>query len=185
LFCISGLGNPGLQYQETRHNAGFLVVEQLARKSGIKLNKRGFHSLYNKANFGDQEAILMKPQTFMNLSGQAVAAVTSYFKIPRDRLLIIYDDLDLPVGKIRFRLSGSSGGHKGLASIIEMLGTDEIPRLRVGIGRPNNGQAVVDYVLTQFYGEEKQAFLDSTERAAIAGSFFVTDGPGYVMNHFN
>lgn len=185
MFCIAGLGNPGLQYQETRHNAGFLVIDQLAVKTGVKLNKRGFHSFYNKMIFGNQESILIKPQTFMNLSGQAVSAVTSYFKIPTDRLLIIYDDLDLPVGKIRFRLSGSPGGHKGLTSIIEMLGTDKIPRLRVGIGRPNNGQAVVDYVLTPFSGSEKQAFFDSIERAAVASSFFVTNGPEYVMNHFN
>jgi peptidyl-tRNA hydrolase len=185
LFCIAGLGNPGLQYQETRHNAGFLVIDQLARKAGVKVNKRDFHSLYMKTAIGNQDCLFIKPQTFMNLSGQAVSAVVSYFKIPLHQLMIIYDDLDLPVGKIRFRLSGSPGGHKGLTSIIEMLGTDKIPRLRVGIGRPDNGQAVVDYVLTGFGGDQKQLFLQSIECAAMAAGSFVTDGPEYVMNHFN
>lgn len=185
MFCIAGLGNPGPQYQETRHNAGFLVIERLAQKAGINLNKNGFQSLYGKALIGNEDTMLVQPQTFMNLSGQAVLSVMSYFKIPVERLLVIYDDLDLPLGTIRFRLSGSPGGHKGLASTIQMLGTQEIPRLRVGIGRPQNGQAVVDYVLSSFNGAEKKIFFDSIERAAIAGTYFVTEGPHYVMNHFN
>ncbi len=185
LFCIAGLGNPGPQYQETRHNAGFLVIDQLAQKTGIKLNKNEFNSLYGKTLLGDQDTMLVEPQTFMNLSGQAVSSIMSYFKIPIERLLVIYDDLDLPLGKIRFRLSGSPGGHKGLTSIIQMLGTQEIPRLRVGIGRPPNNQAVPDYVLSSFNGAEKKIFFNSIERAAIATSYFVTDGPDYVMNHFN
>ncbi len=185
MFCIAGLGNPGPQYQETRHNAGFLVIERLAQKAGINLNKNGFQSLYGKALIGNEDTLLVQPQTFMNLSGQAVLSVMSYFKIPVERLLVIYDDLDLPLGTIRFRLSGSPGGHKGLASTIQMLGTQEIPRLRVGIGRPQNGQAVVDYVLSSFNGVEKKIFFDSIERAAIAGTYFVTEGPQYVMNHFN
>lgn len=185
MFCIAGLGNPGLQYQETRHNAGFLVIDRMALQAGIEVNKRGFQSVYGKGVLGGKESFLIKPQTFMNLSGQAVSACTSYFKIPVSQVLIIYDDLDLPLGKIRFRLSGSPGGHKGLTSIIQMIGTNEIPRLRVGIGRPNNGQEVVDYVLAPFSGDEKQIFMDSIQRAAVAGSSFVTEGPEYVMNHFN
>ncbi len=185
MFCIAGLGNPGPQYQETRHNAGFLVIEHLAQKTGKNLNKSGFHSLYGKALIGAEDTMLVQPQTFMNLSGQAVLGVMSYYKISVERLLVIYDDLDLPLGTIRFRLSGSPGGHKGLTSIIQMLGTQEIPRLRVGIGRPQNGQAVVDYVLSSFSGSEKKIFFDSIERAAIASTYFVTDGPDYVMNHFN
>jgi PTH1 family peptidyl-tRNA hydrolase len=185
LFCIAGLGNPGPQYQETRHNAGFLVIEQLMQKTGTQTNKNGFNSLYAKTLVGDNDTLLVKPQTFMNLSGQAVSGIMAYFKIPVERLLVIYDDLDLPLGKIRFRLSGSPGGHKGLTSIIQMMGTQEIPRLRVGIGRPGNGQAVVDYVLSSFSGAEKKIFFDSIERAAIASTYFVTHGPDYVMNHFN
>jgi PTH1 family peptidyl-tRNA hydrolase len=185
LFCIAGLGNPGLQYQETRHNAGFLVIDKLAQQAGVKVNKRGFESLYTKSIFSDQESFLIKPQTFMNLSGQAVFALTSYFKIPLGQILVICDDLDLPLGKIRFRLSGGPGGHKGLTSIVQMLGTNKIPRLRVGIGRPNNDQEVVDYVLAPFSGEEKQLFLESIERAAEACIYFVTKGPEYVMNHYN
>jgi peptidyl-tRNA hydrolase, PTH1 family len=185
LFCIAGLGNPGLQYQETRHNAGFLVIEQLAKQTGVKLSKRDFNSLYGKALIGGEDSILVQPQTFMNLSGQAVLGATTYFKIPVGQLLIICDDLDLPLGKIRFRLSGSPGGHKGLTSIIQMMGTHEFPRLRVGIGRPKDGQAVVDYVLASFNGEERKLFFDSIERAAVACTYFITDGPHYVMNHFN
>jgi PTH1 family peptidyl-tRNA hydrolase len=185
LFCIAGLGNPGPQYQETRHNAGFLTIDKLAQRAGIQLNKKGFQSLYGKGMIGDQDSFLIKPQTFMNLSGQAVSSIIAYYKIPVSKLLIIYDDLDLPLGKIRFRLAGSPGGHKGLTSIIQTLGTNEVPRLRLGIGRPQNGQAVVDYVLAPFSGEEKPLFLESIAQAAIAGSFFVTEGPQYVMNHFN
>jgi peptidyl-tRNA hydrolase, PTH1 family len=185
LFCIVGLGNPGPQYHETRHNAGFLAIEELTKKTGVQFSKTDFSSLYCKALIGNQDAMLVQPQTFMNLSGQAVSSVMSYFKIPVERLLVIYDDLDLPLGKIRFRLSGSPGGHKGLTSVIQMLGTQQIARLRVGIGRPGNDQAVVDYVLSSFSGAEKKIFADSIERAAIASTYFVTDGPDYVMNHFN
>ncbi|HBF37765.1 MAG TPA: aminoacyl-tRNA hydrolase [Firmicutes bacterium] len=185
MFCIAGLGNPGPQYQETRHNAGFLVINHLAQQIGVKLNKSDFKSLYVKALIGEKDTMLLEPQTFMNLSGQAVSSAASYFKIPLEQLLIVYDDMDLPLGKIRFRLSGSPGGHKGLTSIIQMMGTEKIPRLRVGIGRPENSQTVVDYVLNSFNGAERKIFMDSIERAAIASTYFVTDGPDYVMNHFN
>lgn len=185
MFCIAGLGNPGIQYQETRHNAGFLVIERIAEKSGIAVNKKGFQSMYGKGVVEGNELFLVKPQTFMNLSGQAVSALLAYFKLPLERILVVYDDLDLPLGKLRFRLSGSSGGHKGMASIIEAIGSSDIPRLRVGIGRPPDNQDVVDYVLKPFCGPEKEIFSQSIERAAEAATFFVTKGPGYVANHLS
>ncbi len=185
MFCIVGLGNPGLQYQETRHNAGFLTVDNLAEHCKVRLDKKGFQSIYGKIKVAGEDVFLIKPQTFMNLSGLAVAAIISYFKIPHNNTLIIYDDLDLPLGKLRFRLSGSTGGHKGLTSIIKETGNSNIPRLRIGIGRPQSDERVEDFVLTSFKGEEKKLFMKTIARAAEAANRFVTDGPEYVMNNYN
>lgn len=185
LYCIAGLGNPGTQYEQTRHNAGFLVIDQVALQFKINLNQKGFQSIWGKGIINHQQVFLMKPQTYMNLSGEAVLAMVSYYKIPFNQVLIVYDDLDLPLGKIRFRLSGGAGGHKGLSSVINTIGISDIPRLRVGIGRPKNEEAIVDYVLAPFTGEEQADFKCAVERAAGAVQSFVIENPEYVMNHFN
>lgn len=185
MFCIVGLGNPGQQYQQTRHNAGFLVVDRIAAKCDLKINKNNFSSCFGQGLIGTEKLFLVKPQTFMNLSGEAVSPLVSYFKIPLERLLIIYDDLDLPLGTIRIRLSGSAGGHNGLTSVIQSLGTNQIARIRVGIGRPPNQQPVPDYVLTPFQGEALELFLRTIDKAALAAVSFVTDGPAFTMNQFN
>ena len=185
MYCLVGLGNPGTEYQQTRHNAGFLVIDQLAQDNRIDLGRRQFKSMYGKGRLGDREVLLVKPETFMNLSGQAVSSWVNYFKIPLNQVLIIHDDLDLPLGTVRLKPSGSSGGHRGLSSIIELLGTSEIPRLRLGIGRPARGTTVVDYVLAGFSGAESKLFQQSTTRAAAAACSFVTEGLEYAMSRFN
>lgn len=186
MFCIVGLGNPGIEYKQTRHNAGFLVVDQVADHYRACFQKKGFESLYVKMTIEERTVLLVKPQTYMNCSGRAVFSLVNYFKIARQEVLVIYDDLDLPLGAIRMRLSGSAGGHRGLASIINQLGTSEFTRLRIGIGRPDEeARSVSDFVLSPFKGNERAVFDESIERAKLAVISFVTEGPNYAMNHFN
>jgi PTH1 family peptidyl-tRNA hydrolase len=185
MFAIVGLGNPGTTYQLTRHNAGFLVIEKVAEECGIKLNRKRFQSIYTKGTWAGRPLLLAQPQTFMNLSGQAVAALAHFYKIDPEQMLIVYDDLDLPLGTIRLRPSGGAAGHKGLASIIEKIGSNAIPRLRVGISRPTGEQPVPDYVLTKFSREEKPIFETSLERAATAALAFVSQGINHAMNSYN
>jgi PTH1 family peptidyl-tRNA hydrolase len=185
MFAIVGLGNPGTTYQLTRHNAGFLVIEKVAGECEIKLNRNRFQSVYAKGTWAGRPLLLAQPQTFMNLSGQAVAALARFYKISPEQMLIIYDDLDLPLGAIRLRPSGGAAGHKGLASIIEKIGSNAIPRLRVGIGRPAGEQPIPDYVLTKFSQEERPLFETSLERAATAALVFVSHGINHAMNGFN
>lgn len=184
LYLLVGLGNPGLKYKLTRHNAGFLVIDQIVKNYSINLDKKGFHCFYGKGRIGDREFLLAKPQTFMNLSGEAVAALVNYFKIGLDRILIISDDMDLPLGAIRLKLAGSSGGHKGLASIIDRMGTNQIPRLRVGIGKPQDLE-VIDFVLTPFMESELSLLQSVVMKGAEAAVSFVTEGPEFTMNHYN
>lgn len=184
MFCLIGLGNPGRQYSQTRHNAGFLVIDRIADEAKIKLNQKRFQAVYGKGLVNGEQVILAKPQTFMNLSGEAVGPIINYYRIPLEQVLIICDDLDLPLGSIRIRLSGSAGGHKGLSSIINTIGNRAIPRLRVGIGRPDE-ETVVNYVLAPFSNDQTSEFKASIIRAAQAGITFVTDGAHAAMNRFN
>ncbi len=184
MYLLVGLGNPGLKYKLTRHNAGFLVIDQIAKNHLMNLDKKEFHCIFGKGRIGARELLLAQPQTFMNLSGEAVVALVNYFKISPDRVLIISDDMDLPLGSIRLKLTGSSGGHKGLASIINLLGTNQIPRLRIGIGKPKD-QAVIDFVLTPFSESEHSLFQSVVMTCAEAAVSFVTEGPEFTMSHFN
>lgn len=184
MYCIIGLGNPGKQYELTRHNAGFLVIDKLLENANEKLEK-GFKSLYCKTSLHNQPVLLVKPQTYMNLSGEAALEITRFYKIPLPKILVVYDDLDLPVGALRFRKNGSAGGHRGLTSIIQLLGSDQIARLKLGIGRPKPPIPVVDYVLTPFTGEEKLLFEDSLSKAGEAVLAYLQYGLDYSMNHFN
>lgn len=184
LFCLIGLGNPGRQYLQTRHNAGFLVIDRIADEAKIKLDQKGFRSAYGKGLINGEQVILVKPQTFMNLSGEAAGPIIRYYRIPLEQVLIIYDDLDLPLGTIRIRLSGSAGGHNGLSSVLTAIGDQAVPRLRVGIGRPVD-ETVVNYVLTPFSGADLGEFKASIIRAAQAGVSFVTEGAQAAMNRFN
>ncbi|HHV71366.1 MAG TPA: aminoacyl-tRNA hydrolase [Clostridia bacterium] len=182
---IVGLGNPGSEYERTRHNAGFMVIDHLAQKTGIKLNKTSHFSHWGRGTIAGEQVVLLKPQTYMNLSGNAVASISRWYKLSPADLLIIYDDLDLPLGKLRFREQGGAGGHRGLDSIISQLGTQKIPRLRIGIGRPQDKMEVVDYVLSPFTPDEKEQFDLVVRKAAEAVLVLIESGIGKAMNKYN
>ena len=183
---IVGLGNPGRNYRWTRHNVGFLLVERLAEENGIDISKKGLKSIYGRGKIGEEDVILAKPQTFMNLSGEAVDRLLRFFKIAPQNLVVLHDDLDLPWGKIRIRLRGGHGGHKGIKSIIEALGVDGFVRVKVGIGRPDRtGQDPADYVLEPVRGAEREEFKDTISWAAEAMEVLLTEGPEEAMNKYH
>ena len=183
---IVGLGNPGDKYQGTRHNVGFDVIDALARQEGLKLTDQKFRSDYTIWRVGDEKVLLVKPYTFMNLSGEAVLPLMSYYNISPDELVVVYDDLDLEPGKLRLRQSGSAGGHNGVKSIIEMLGTQDFKRVKIGIGRPQYGRKVVDHVLERFDTDDRALIeqkIDQTTDLLTAwakGETFVQ-----LMNQYN
>ncbi|KXG08264.1 aminoacyl-tRNA hydrolase [Anoxybacillus rupiensis] len=182
---LVGLGNPGREYEQTRHNVGFMVIDELAKRWNLSYNQTKFNGLFSSHMVGTEKVILCKPLTYMNLSGECVRPLMDYFKMDIDDLLVIYDDLDLPVGKIRLRVKGSAGGHNGIKSLIHHLGTDQFKRIRIGIGRPQNGQKVTDYVLGRFISEEQPDIQHAIMRAADACEKFMTEPFLQVMNEFN
>jgi PTH1 family peptidyl-tRNA hydrolase len=184
-YLIVGLGNPGRQYHENRHNTGFMVIDRLADRLGVSFTRLESKALLTKADHQGQRLVLAKPQTFMNLSGQPVGALRRFYKIPMKRLLVVYDDVDLPFGTIRLRPDGGSGGQKGMASIIQRLGTQEFPRLRMGIGRPPGRMDAAAYVLQDFTRQEKEMLNVPLERAVDAVLTFVEYGLDAAMNQYN
>ncbi|WP_124726312.1 aminoacyl-tRNA hydrolase [Staphylospora marina] len=182
---IVGLGNPGIRYARTRHNAGFWVIDELSRRWGIPVKKEKWKAEIGEGIVNGEKVILMKPMTYMNLSGEAVRPAKDWLKVDDDNLLVIYDDLDLPPGRIRLRLSGSSGGHNGMKSIIACLGTDRFKRIRIGIGRPDPGVSVPDHVLSPFLSEELDVVMDSVDRAASAVEKWLEADFLTAMNQFN
>lgn len=184
MLIIVGLGNPGPRYLLTRHNVGFRVVDRLSEQSKIPLYKVGFHSYYGKGKCAGEEVILAKPMTYMNGSGLAVASLCRFFKVHPGNLLIVYDDLDLPLGTLRLRPVGGSGGHNGMKSIIGQMGTEEFPRLRIGIDRPHDGN-VVDYVLQPFSVDEQPVLEELLPFAADATVEFIKHGILEAMNRYN
>lgn len=183
---VAGLGNPGSRYEGTRHNMGYAVVDELARrwKADVSRYDRDFEGLIGEARVADETVRLLKPATYMNLSGRSVAAMARFYRLSPADLLIVSDDLDLPVGAIRVRARGSAGGQKGLADVIRCLGTEEIARLRVGIGRSSRA-AAVDHVLSRFDAEEREALAPALGRAADAVECWVRRGVEAAMNEFN
>lgn len=185
-WLVAGLGNPGQKYQNTRHNMGFLTVELLAEQRGVKLNKVKFKSAYNILSFAGHRCLVMKPQTYMNLSGEAVGEAARFYKIPADRVLVIYDDVSLPVGKLRVRPGGSAGGHNGIKSIIAHLGTQEFPRIKIGTGAPaGGGEEMVDWVIGVPSQAERKVLVESFERAILAAECVIEHGCQRAMNDFN
>ena len=164
---IVGLGNPGKEYAGTRHNCGFMVIDRLASKLNVDVDQNKFKGLYAKVKYHGEDIILLKPQTYMNLSGESVNAVMNFFKIDKDDLLVIYDDLDMPVGKLRLRKTGSAGGHNGIKNIIAHLNSQDFKRIRVGIDR-HKYMNVADYVLSRFSKVESEAIEQGIENAANA-----------------
>ncbi len=182
---VVGLGNPGKEYERDRHNIGFVVVDAFARKHGFEFRRRKFRSTLAEGRFGSEKLLLSKPLTFMNLSGEAVAPLAAFYKLPSESLLVVADDLDIPLGEIRLRPKGGSGGHNGLKSIIDHLGTREFPRLRIGIGRPPAGVDPADYVLQPFSPEEIPVVELVVERAVGAIETWILRGIETAMNEFN
>lgn len=184
-FLLIGLGNPGREYANTRHNFGFMAVDRLA----VRLNARGMKvmskAIVMDSKYEDHKLILAKPQTFMNLSGQSVQGLAHFYKIPNENLMILSDDLDLPFGTIRIRASGGPGGQRGLSSILEKLGTKDIPRMRLGIGRPPGRMDPADYVLQNFSRDDLKSLSELLDRAADAALEFVVNGLNAAMNKFN
>ncbi|MBD8071015.1 aminoacyl-tRNA hydrolase [Bacillus sp. PS06] len=183
--CIVGLGNPGKQYEETRHNVGFKVIDELSNRLNIPLDQSKHKGIYGIGNIFGQRVLILKPLTYMNLSGESIRAVLDYYDIEVEDLVVIYDDLDLPVGKIRIRTKGSAGGHNGIKSTIAHLGTQEFNRIRIGIDRPKNGMKVPDYVLGRFLEEEVQEVQESVKKSASACEKWLTTPFLQVMNEFN
>lgn len=185
-WLIVGLGNPGGQYDNTRHNAGFAVADELARRGGFAIQRVKFKALTAAAQVGGQGALVMKPTTYMNLSGEAVGEAARFYKLSPDHVLVISDDVDLPLGKLRLRTGGSAGGHNGLKSIIQHLGSEQFPRLKVGVGgKPHPDYDLADWVLGKLQGEDKKVMDETVKRAADAVECLLRDGPQKAMNQFN
>lgn len=181
---IVGLGNPGARYEVTRHNVGFMAVDLLAEKLDIDFKKQEHFSVMAEGRLGQEKVILLKPLTYMNLSGQAVVSAVNFFKLDLKDVIVVYDDMDLEVGRLRVRANGSAGGHKGMGSIIRLTGSQEISRVRIGIGRPGR-EAVSDYVLMRFPDSEWEPVKDAICRASDAAYLWLKEGIVAAMNKYN
>ena len=182
---IVGLGNPGREYERTRHNVGFLVVEAFARRHGISVARRDFRALVGDGRAGDARVFLLKPQTFMNLSGESVAAFLRQKPLALTDIIVVADDIALPLGKLRLRAEGSAGGHNGLKSLIQHLHSPSFPRLRFGVGAPRDPSAQIDFVLGAFGQREQEEVDETVERAAAALETWLSDGLQTAMSRFN
>lgn len=180
------LGNPGLQYEGTRHNAGFMAGDAAAKLYGCSINRSRFRALTGTAEIAGEKVLFMKPQTYMNLSGEAVRQAAEYYRIPPENIIVVSDEVSLPVGKIRIRAKGSAGGHNGLKNIISCLGSDAFARIRLGVGSPPHEDFdMKDWVLGTFKGKDAEDMAASAARAAEAIGFYIENGPEKAMNKYN
>lgn len=185
MYLIIGLGNPEEEYSKTRHNMGFNVINKIAEQYGIKINKSKFQGLYESAIIEGQKVMLIKPQTYMNLSGESVKQFVDFYKIPKEEILVIYDDMDIEPGKIKIRKKGGAGGHNGMKSIIKMLGTEEFARIRTGIGRPIHSGDDINYVIGAIPEEEIPELQKGVEKAKEAVIEILKNGIDSAMNKLN
>ncbi|HQA59409.1 MAG: aminoacyl-tRNA hydrolase [Tepidanaerobacteraceae bacterium] len=185
MYLIAGLGNPGREYEDTRHNVGFTTLDLIAHSLDLKINKVKFKGLLGEGSHEGRKLLLLKPQTYMNLSGESVKDALNFYKIPPEKLIVIYDDMDLPLGRIRIRPEGSAGGHRGMESIIYQLASDKFPRVRIGIGRPEGERDAAGHVLGRFYGEEIDKIRAAIRAAAEAALMIVAEGVDRAMNKYN
>jgi len=188
MYIVAGLGNPGSRYETTRHNVGFMTLDRLARELGVAFRRapmRGAPAMAARARRDGIDAVLLKPHTYMNLSGLAVRAAASYYGVGPESIIVVYDDLDLEVGRIRIRARGSSGGHRGMRSVIDEMGTEEIVRVRIGIGRPPPWEDSADYVLSSFVPEELPLMSDAITNAAKAILCIMAEGVEAAQTEFN
>lgn len=185
-WLVVGLGNPGKKYENTRHNTGFLVMDTLCREHGVSCDRSRFRALTGEAVLGGKRVLLLKPQTFMNLSGEAVHEAAAFYKIPPERVLVIFDDISLPVGTLRIRAKGSAGGQNGVKNIIAQLGSEQFPRIKVGIGgKPHPDYDLADWVLSSFRPEEQEAMQDAAKRASAAVSELIEHGVPSAVQKYN
>ena len=185
-WLLVGLGNPGTQYENTRHNVGFLVADELAERQNAPIQRLKFKALTNLLTISGEKVLVMKPVTYMNLSGEAVRQAVDFYKIPPERALVVSDDTALVVGRLRIRKGGSAGGHNGLKNIIQHLGTDQFPRVRVGVGeKPHPDYDMADWVLSKFAGEDLKTITEAIRKAADAVECLLKEGPDRAMNRFN
>ena len=185
-WLVVFLGNPGPKYECTRHNAGFMAADALAKDKGIRINRSRFKALTATVDMGGESVLLMKPQTYMNLSGEAVIQAVKFYKIAPENVIVVSDEMSLPIGKLRIRTKGSAGGHNGLKNIIAHLGTDSFPRIRIGVGAPPHPDYdVADWVLSVFRNKDAEEMADAVKRAAEAVECYVLHGPERAMNRFN
>lgn len=185
-WIVVFLGNPGLKYNGTRHNAGFMAADAMEKKLGVRINKMRFKALTQTVDIGSHKVLLMKPQTYMNLSGDAIAQAAKFYKVPPERVIVVSDETALPIGKLRIRRGGSAGGHNGLKSIIARLGTDQFPRIRLGVGAPPHPDYdMADWVLAAFKGQDAADMEAVAEKAACAIACYITEGADKAMNKFN
>ena len=185
-WIVAFLGNPGLKYNGTRHNAGFMAADAMEKKLGVSINKMRFKALTQTADIGGQKVLLMKPQTYMNLSGDAIAQAANFYKVPPERVIVVSDETALPIGRLRIRRGGSAGGHNGLKSVIARLGTDQFPRIRLGVGdKPHPDYDMADWVLSAFKGQDAADMELVAKKAADAVECYITEGADRAMNKFN
>lgn len=185
MYIIVGLGNPGKKFEHTRHNAGFDAIDRLADKHGIKIDKLKHKALIGEGRIGSEKVILVKPQTYMNLSGESIVSVCQFFKPEYDHMIVMYDDIDLDVGKLRIRKKGSAGSHNGMKSIIKSISTQEFPRIRIGVSKPTEGWDLADFVLSRLSSEDSKAFDESLDRAVLTVEEIISSGIEPAMNKYN
>lgn len=185
-WLIAGLGNPGREYERTRHNAGFRAIDLLAEKLGCKIDKAKFQGLYGQVNYNGGKLFLLKPQTFMNLSGRSVLQLSAYYSIPPERIIVLFDDISLPPGRLRIRAEGSAGGHNGIKSIIAEVGSQEFPRVKIGVGaKPNPEFDLAAWVLSTFSAKEEKDLRFALENAADAALAIIDRGVPEAANRYN
>ena len=180
------LGNPGIKYNGTRHNAGFMAADAMEKKLGVSINKMRFKALTQTVDISGKKVLLMKPQTYMNLSGDAIVQAANFYKVPPERVIVVSDETALPIGRLRIRRGGSAGGHNGLKSVIARLGTDQFPRIRLGVGdKPHPDYDMADWVLSAFKGQDAAGMELVAKKAADAVECYITEGADRAMNKFN
>ncbi len=185
-YLIAGLGNPGEQYAFTRHNAGFLALDEIAARAGIRVKSLKFKSLYGTGQIAGKKVVLLKPQTFMNASGEALRDAAQFYKIPMEKVIVLYDDISLDVGRLRIRRKGSDGGHNGIKSILYLTGSDQFPRIKLGVGKkPHPEMDLADWVLSRFTKEEGKLLEEAIDKAAQALELMIQDNTEEAMNRFN
>ena len=185
-WIVAFLGNPGLKYNGTRHNAGFMAADAMEKKLGVSINKMRFKALTQTADISGKKVLLMKPQTYMNLSGDAIVQAANFYKVLPERVIVVSDETALPIGRLRIRRGGSAGGHNGLKSVIARLGTDQFPRIRLGVGdKPHPDYDMADWVLSAFKGQDAADMELVAKKAADAVECYITEGADRAMNKFN